>query len=526
MNSPAKTSSGKSCKKCMQKGSKCVQHGGSPSPKKSSKKVVSKSSPKSSKRSSNEETFDVFLTRSSGSRSGSPKKKPARFSSPNSPSKKAQEDWEMAKFKRELTEKLEKLETRKSPAKSPVKSPNKLRSPNSTRKAQPTDEYEGYILEFLKKKEKSFPISDKFPKQTEFTETMRSIFVDWIVEVSQEYHLLYETLHLGVTLFDRYMSLKNVSKAKAQLFGMTCLLIAAKSEELFPPSIDDFVYISDNVYKRAEVKDAEVVILQALKYEITHPTCAVFASIYFDILNLTQEQRNMARYVMDSSMIHFSSYKYLPSLVAAGAIFYAIRAIPGKTRPGVWSSKMEKVTGYSEEEVRQIAISAIAWLKPGKYANTQLAAIKLKYERVVNSRVANIDIVTLVALQKESSPGASPKKSPVKASSPKKIPSPKKAVAKASSPKKASPKEPSPKKIDVVKPLRGEYIRYSDRYPADDGYEYRHVILPPSIARLVPRGRLLTENEWRSFGVMQSRGWVHYSLHRPEPHILLFRKPL
>jgi len=25
-------------------------------------------------------------------------------------------------------------------------------------------------------------------------------------------------------------------------------------------------------------------------------------------------------------------------------------------------------------------------------------------------------------------------------------------------------------------------------------------------------------------GVQQSRGWVHYELHRPEPHILLFRR--
>merc|ERR1719353_2626442 len=38
--------------------------------------------------------------------------------------------------------------------------------------------------------------------------------------------------------------------------------------------------------------------------------------------------------------------------------------------------------------------------------------------------------------------------------------------------------------------------------------------------------RLLTEDEWRCLGVTQSRGWVHYLLHKPEPHILLFRRPL
>jgi hypothetical protein len=31
------------------------------------------------------------------------------------------------------------------------------------------------------------------------------------------------------------------------------------------------------------------------------------------------------------------------------------------------------------------------------------------------------------------------------------------------------------------------------------------------------------QNEWRALGVQQSRGWVHYAVHRPEPHIMLFR---
>ena len=38
--------------------------------------------------------------------------------------------------------------------------------------------------------------------------------------------------------------------------------------------------------------------------------------------------------------------------------------------------------------------------------------------------------------------------------------------------------------------------------------------------------RLLTETEWRGLGVVQSRGWEHYAIYAPEPHILLFRRPL
>jgi hypothetical protein len=46
------------------------------------------------------------------------------------------------------------------------------------------------------------------------------------------------------------------------------------------------------------------------------------------------------------------------------------------------------------------------------------------------------------------------------------------------------------------------------------------------MGKTLPKGRLMSENEWRSIGVQQSRGWEHYAFHRPEPHILLFRRPL
>ncbi|KAL7720603.1 Cyclin-dependent kinases regulatory subunit [Entamoeba marina] len=65
---------------------------------------------------------------------------------------------------------------------------------------------------------------------------------------------------------------------------------------------------------------------------------------------------------------------------------------------------------------------------------------------------------------------------------------------------------------------------YSERYK-DEEYEYRHVILSDDLATRVPKDRLLSEEEWRKLGVQQSRGWVHYDIYKPEPHILLFRRP-
>jgi cyclin-dependent kinase regulatory subunit CKS1 len=83
--------------------------------------------------------------------------------------------------------------------------------------------------------------------------------------------------------------------------------------------------------------------------------------------------------------------------------------------------------------------------------------------------------------------------------------------------------EESPEKVKKKK--KEQEICYSERYK-DSTHEYRHVILPPSIAMNVPRNRLLEEHEWRGLGVVQSEGWVHYAIHKPEPHILLFKRPL
>ncbi|KAM9206471.1 cyclin-dependent kinases regulatory subunit 2-like [Dugong dugon] len=68
-------------------------------------------------------------------------------------------------------------------------------------------------------------------------------------------------------------------------------------------------------------------------------------------------------------------------------------------------------------------------------------------------------------------------------------------------------------------------IYYSDKY-FDEHYEYRHVTLPRELSKQVPKTHLMSEEEWRKLGVQQSLGWVHYMIHEPEPHILLFRRPL
>lgn len=79
-----------------------------------------------------------------------------------------------------------------------------------------------------------------------------------------------------------------------------------------------------------------------------------------------------------------------------------------------------------------------------------------------------------------------------------------------------------------------ESIHYSSRY-SDDVFEYRHVQLPKEMVKKIPKDyfdplkgtlKLLWEEEWRGLGITQSLGWEHYEVHEPEPHILLFKRPI
>lgn len=48
-----------------------------------------------------------------------------------------------------------------------------------------------------------------------------------------------------------------VVRAKLQLVGVGCMLIAAKYEEIYAPQVEEFCYITDNTYDRPQVLSME-----------------------------------------------------------------------------------------------------------------------------------------------------------------------------------------------------------------------------------------------------------------------------
>lgn len=56
-----------------------------------------------------------------------------------------------------------------------------------------------------------------------------------------------------------------------QLVGVTSMFIASKYEEVFPPLIGDFVYVTDHTYTKFQICQMEMKILQALEFGLGRP---------------------------------------------------------------------------------------------------------------------------------------------------------------------------------------------------------------------------------------------------------------
>ena len=111
------------------------------------------------------------------------------------------------------------------------------------------------IIESYREKEVIFSVRPGYmERQPELNERMRTILVDWLIEVHHKFRMVPETIYLAVNIVDRYLDIKECPQTKFQLVGSTALLIASKYEEIFPPDLRDLVYICDGAYTRQDVR--------------------------------------------------------------------------------------------------------------------------------------------------------------------------------------------------------------------------------------------------------------------------------
>ncbi|EMP38571.1 Cyclin-A2 [Chelonia mydas] len=146
-------------------------------------------------------------------------------------------------------------------------------------------------------------------KQPDITNNMRAILVDWLVEVGEEYKLQNETLHLAVNYIDRFLSSMSVLRGKLQLVGTAAMLLASKFEEIYPPEVAEFVYITDDTYTKKQVLRMEHLVLKVLSFDLAAPTINQFLTQYFlhqqtnvkvENLSMPESLSKMTGYTLES----------------------------------------------------------------------------------------------------------------------------------------------------------------------------------------------------------------------------------
>ncbi|XP_024035133.1 putative cyclin-A3-1 isoform X2 [Citrus sinensis] len=236
-------------------------------------------------------------------------------------------------------------------------------------------------LRSLEIEDKTRPLPNYLEKvQNDISINMRQTLVDWLVEVLEEYKLVSDTLYLTVSYVDRFLSSHALSRNKLQLLGVCCMLIASKYEEISPPHVEDFCYITDNTYMKEEVVEMEEKVLEFLNFEMGSPTTKSFLRIFTRVTEENCKKPDLpyeflSCYLAELSLLDYGCLRYLPSLVAASSIFLSRFIMQPKIHP--WSWELQTFSGYRPSDLKECVL-AIHDLYNKRKANSS-QAIREKY---------------------------------------------------------------------------------------------------------------------------------------------------
>lgn len=263
-------------------------------------------------------------------------------------------------------------------------------------------EYKHDILKYMRQLERdNKPKTNYMKKQLDITASMRSILVDWLVEVSEEYKLNAETLYLAVNYTDRFLSQMSVLRGKLQLVGTASMYIAAKYEEITPPDVNEFVYITDDTYTKKQVLRMEHLLLKVLDFKMSPPTINWFMSHFLRFIrtecglkdgadpDMMSRVENLSRYLAELTLIDADTYlTYLPSQIAASAIYLALYTLGQE-----WTKQVEEICAYTADEIK--------WCVQDLYKTMEQAATHPQQAIQEKYKQAKYDHVSLIEPAKQ-----------------------------------------------------------------------------------------------------------------------------
>ena len=169
------------------------------------------------------------------------------------------------------------------------------------------------------------PVHTYMKTQKEINEQMRSILVDWIIDVHHKFGFTDETLFMTILIIDRYCTIENITRIKYQCLGITALMIACKHEEINVPKVEDFIYITDNAYTKEEVFQMENDVLDKLNFCLLYPSPIKFYEYLSLHFNFSKKYHMLGKYLMESFLLDLKYIKYKSSVISCACAYIVMK---------------------------------------------------------------------------------------------------------------------------------------------------------------------------------------------------------
>ncbi|XP_070320243.1 G2/mitotic-specific cyclin-B3 isoform X3 [Odocoileus virginianus] len=250
------------------------------------------------------------------------------------------------------------------------------------------------IFSYMKKREEKFILKKYMTRQTDINSNMRAILVDWLVEVQMTFEMSHETLYLAVKLVDHYLMKVICKKDKLQLLGSTAFLIAAKFEEHCAPSVNDFLYICDDIYKRDEMLAMEASILKILKFDVNIPVAYRFLRRYARCVYASMKTLTLSRFICELTLLEYDYVQERASKLAAASFFLALCM----NELGHWAPILEYYSGYKISDLRTLVRQLNILVN--FHSCNRLKTVSSKYSHEIFFEVTKIPPLDMLTLEK------------------------------------------------------------------------------------------------------------------------------
>lgn len=247
-------------------------------------------------------------------------------------------------------------------------------------------EYVKDIYKYLRQLEVEQNVRLSYLKDQEVTGNMRAILIDWLVQVSLKFRLLQETMYMTVGIIDRFLQDNPVPKKQLQLVGVSAMFLASKYEEMYPPEISDFAYVTDRAYTTAQIRDMEMTLLRVLKFQLGRPLPLQFLRRASKIYEVTAEQHTLAKYLLELTMVDYEMVHFPPSMVASASLALALKVLDA----GDWDVTLQHYMDYTAESLIPVMAHIAKNVVKVNDGLTKHMAIKGKYSTSKQMRIATI----------------------------------------------------------------------------------------------------------------------------------------